>query len=217
MGKVLLAIIAVMGFCGNSFAGFIISVGSNVPLLADTANQTVDVFLTSNSDSDPTIKAMNLNVYIGNDAAHVLAADQGVFNTSFFNGVQLTGGGYFWDLGSGSSASAPLVAIASIAQPGVNFNLNAAQSVGLNTTVKIATLKIDTIGIFSGTFAISLNDPFAVGTGPTELIDALNASINALSFTNGSYTIAAVPEPSGLFLVGLGAGAMILRLRRNRV
>ena len=215
MGKVLLAIVSVLGCCSNSFAGFIISVGSNVPLLANTANQGVDVFLTSNSALDPAIKAMNLNVYIGNDAAHVLAADQGVFNNSLFNGVQLTGGGYFWDLGPGSFASAPSVGIASIAQPGVNFNAG-TQSVGMKTTVKIATLKIDTIGLFSGTFAISLNDPFLVGSGATELLDASPASITDLSFSNGSYTIAAVPEPSTLFLVGLGAGTIALRRRRTR-
>ena len=225
MGKVFLAIITAIGLSGNSFAGFIISVGSNVPLLANTDNQAVDVFLASNSPLDPAIKGMNLSVYIGNDTSHVLAGDQGVFSgiPGSLDGVQFLGSGYFWNQGNGSSigGAGPVLNAPAVIQAGVNFDsgiLPQSQSMPVNIPVKIATLRIDTTGISTGTYALTLDGSFDfVSAGApaniptTELIDSLDAAILGVSFTNGSYTITAVPEPSTLVLVGLGAGTLALR------
>jgi len=83
-------------------------------------------------------------------------------------------------------------------------------------------LKIDTTGIFSGTFAISLNDPFNIGIQPFQLIDASNDIIEegpGFSILNGSFSIEStpVPEPTSLVLVGLaGAGACAMRKRKQK-
>ncbi len=228
MVKVFLAVITAIGLSGNSFAGFIITIGSNVPLLAGTPNQAVDVFLTSDSIFDPAIKGMNLSVYIGNDASHVIAGDQGVFSgvPGSLDGVQLLGAGYFWNQGNGSSpgGAGPVVNAPAVIQAGVNFNLGIPQSITANTSVLIATLRIDTTGINSGTYAITLDGSFDfIGLGApsniptTELLDSLDAVIPGVSFTNGSYKITAVPEPSTLIFFAIGVGTVAFCRRGTEI
>ncbi|MFN7876165.1 MAG: PEP-CTERM sorting domain-containing protein [Pirellula sp.] len=78
------------------------------------------------------------------------------------------------------------------------------------TAVEIARLTLDTTGATVGTYNISLADFFAT--------DVNFSSINGSALGVPSYTIAAVPEPSSMALLGCVAlGGYVIRRRRRSV
>ena len=225
MRDALLVLLLTLSLSSNADAGFIITVAAITPLQPNTPNQSVDVFLKSDSLADPALRGMNFQAYLGNSHAAVLNKQHGVFQGPAapltHPGVQLTGGGYFWDLGSGSTAGGegPIVGAEAVAQVNVNFN-SGSQLVGVGNTVKIATLTIDTSGLAAATYAISLGDPYAVTGSPTQLIASDASNIDegiGLTLANGSFSIAAVPEPATLGIVGLAiVGAAGFRRRGSK-
>jgi hypothetical protein len=76
------------------------------------------------------------------------------------------------------------------------------------TAVEIARLTLDTTGATLGTYAISLTEFFARNSS--------FAAINGSALGVPSYTIAAVPEPSSMALLGCVAlGGYVIRRRRR--
>ena len=204
----------------DSRAGFILSVGSNITLLPDTQNQAVEVFLTSNDVADPDLTGMDVRAYLGNSYNGVLDGQEGKFQQG--NAVVLTGTDYFW----GASAISGFPGVTDVAIREANVRLpDGTQRSVLNgaqgpVTVKVATLYIDTTQLFSGTYAISLNDPYTIsasGTLTSTLTDLTGARLTP-GFQNGSFTITAVPEPGSLLLTaGIALAGAALRFRKRSI
>ncbi len=208
-----------IAFGSTSRADFIISVGSH-DVLANTANQSIDLFLTSTSNSDPQVSGINFRAVLGDGTGN-----QGVFTGAegTLQGTTFTGGGYFWDQAASSgSGESPVTGFPAVAD--ASWNFAAPRTVGTLAPVKIATIKIDTTGLFAGTFAIDLLDIASIGVGATELLIPAptpgTAAPGAFQIINGSFTITAVPEPGTMVLVGLiaaGGGAVRFVRRRRAV
>ena len=182
-----------------------IDVGSH-DLLPDTPGQTIEVYVTGGQP----IVGTNLNVQIAdglNTAGPVFqGVDQvleNIIGTTY--GVDAITGTLFDapnnNGGQDNSYIGPQVIAAVVVTP-------------QNTTVAadglLATLTIDTTGVFAGTYDLKL-----AGTrnGDTDLnLDSQNNPIEP-TITNGQINI--IPEPASALLLAAGGGVLIARRRRR--
>jgi hypothetical protein len=187
-------------FCSLTFGGFVLQVGDH-NLQPNAAGQRIDLFLSSTASTDPVLNGMNFRARLGDGSG-----TQGVFTgiPGSASGVVLTGGSYFWDgvaNGSTIGGQGPVLGAPAFAEISVNFNNSGnsqvLRSIGTDGPVRIASLLVDTTGLFSGTYAIDLSDSLTVGIGPTNLIGQGGSEIG-IGITNGRFQITAVPEPSSL-------------------
>ena len=205
-------------FAGLSHGDFVINVG-NHSLLPNTPNQPIDVYLTSNSMADPAVSGMNFRATLGDGSGN-----QGKFTGTqgTLDGVTFTGGGYFWDVSASTPiGQAPVVGGPAFADTSINFST--PQTFGL-TTSRIATIKVDTTGLFSGTYGIDLLDIANVGLGATQLLLPNPSSAVAspgpgiFQISNGTFQITAVPEPASLLTaMVLAMPGVFHRGRRSRM
>ncbi len=164
-----------------------INVG-NHNLLPDTPGQSIQVFVSSGTP----VSALNFNAQIGDGGSAAGKVDSGPKIT----GVDLENATIFAGHNSGQTLvdSYPQLALWNI--------MTEADGVTVPANGLLATLTLDTSGIFSGVYSLKLGDTLNGSTdfGPV-----------AASVTDGSLTI--VPEPASLGLLGM-AGCLLLRRRR---
>ena len=166
-----------------------ITVGSYY-LAANTAHQPIAIRVAGVS----SVGMFNLNAQIATGTG-----------TSFpvFDGVDLTTGTIFAPdhLDPLDTGSAPRLATWSILT--ASGTLSSAEGL-------LATLYIDTTGVSSGIYSLSLGDTL---NGPTAFYDAAGLPQNpAITITEGSFTI--VPEPASAALFLLAAPTLLRRRKR---
>lgn len=178
-------------FCGATFAVAAepsIVVGSH-SLLPDTAHQPITIHVNDVA----AVGMLNLNAQIGNGTGAAYAV---------FDGVDLTTGTIFAGnyLDPLDTGSAPRLATWSI--------VTATDTVSVADGL-LATLYVDTTGVSSGTYTLSLGETL---NGPTVFYDATGINAIPIAITDGSFTVA-VPEPGSLSILLLAAPALLRRRR----
>lgn len=167
-----------------------ISVGSH-DLLANTANQTIEVFVTGGD----AIEGLNLHVQVDDGSNTNGPVIQGVdaITGTIFDSKTLFGQ-------DDVSPEPQLFSAIVIASDDADINAN-----GL-----LATITLDTTGLFAGTYDLKLagtrngDTNLGLEIGGTETIEP--------AITNGQITV--VPEPTSAPL--LAAGGLVLSARRRR-
>jgi len=214
-------------FCHSANADFILTAGNSV-LQANQANQAIPIFATFQSSvahSIATTGGIQLNVRLGDGSG---SPGTPVFQGANVQNSQLgiSFAGTIWDgntvdiSGSAPVDLNPLVngGAADIATQygsmGISFVSNADFRTLTSSPQQIASLIIDTTGVNSGTYAITLDD---IVLGKTYFQSATDVDLTANTFViNGTFSIAAVPEPSTVLLIGCASVvAMMLRRRRT--
>ena len=207
---VLFTSLLLCAFSTNALGTLVINVGDHT-LLPNTANQEIQIFVTS--DAGDLVHGMNLQAGIGDGRDGL---DEPVFQGGgAFSGIDFSGS--IWETAPSAISGFGFPAILFDESQGLaslGFTNSGATVLGNGL---IATLIVDTSGILlgSGPFDLYLDEQFGLeGTTFTTVAGPLlTPTIN-----NGSITIAAVPEPSpALFgLVGFAGFAVILCFRRLR-
>ncbi len=205
MKKFLLAILLVGLVAPFAAAEIVVSVGSN-DVLANTANQQIDILISSDP-GDPDLSGMNLRVTIGDGLGPMLEpVFQGAEGS--LDGFSVTGS--IFDVpGAVESGEGPVNGAPSLINGGVTTPTN------VNANGVLISLFVDTTGFFDvGSFDLVFSNVL----GDTELLGPIGSAtpLPGVVFENGTINItAAVPEPSGM--VVLGALACVGLVRRRRV
>lgn len=195
-------------FCNCTYADIVIEVGDHT-LLANTAGQQVDI-LVSSAMGDPQISGINLHAEIGDGTG---SGAEPVFNGAQGSQEALVLSGTIFDgeLPSGQSPAtgAPSVTDAAIV-PSSNIVPNGV----------LISLLIDTtvFGTPGASYDLNLAGHTTAGLTDTELLGPVGAATPvAVTINNGSINIAAsaVPEPTAVTLLALGAIGMTARRRRS--
>jgi hypothetical protein len=169
----------------------VINVGS-FQLQPNTNNQVITLSVTG-ADA---VTGFNLRAVLGDGSG---AGVEPKFSAiSFITGT-------IWDAHPSTTTGGPIGGLTQDAQASVVFNTNGDNVPATGTFVK---LFIDTTGINSGTYALSLSGT-EIGT-PSKFIGTGGSEITT-TVTNGTIT---VPEPASLAVFGAG---LPLLLRRRRV
>ena len=180
---------ALFAAAASATAAPIIVVGSH-DLAANTAHQPIAIRVTGAQG----IGSLSLNAQIG---------DGNGTDRPVFDGVDLVGSGTLFaanHLSPDDIGSTPRLA---------TWTLVTANSTVSAEDALLTTLYIDTTGVSSGTFDLSLGNTL---NGSTAFFDETGTGeIANTAITNGSFTV--VPEPTSLGLAGVGA---MLLLRRKR-
>ncbi len=185
----------------HAFAGLMISVG-NYNLAPNEAGQTITLSVSGGDQ----VTGFNLRAQLGDGL--------GPNPEPIFQAVGFSGG--IWNAFPTIVAGGPVSGAPQYAQASVVFSTT-GESVAASGD--LVTITLDTTGLYSGTYSLDLAntdigaDSAFIGTGGSDL---------AAAITNGSVTIASVPEPSSLTLVWIGCGVLFLcwlaRMRRaNRL
>ena len=163
-----------------------IVVGSH-NLLPNTAGQPVQILV----ENVPDVAGVNLNAQIGDGSG---------IGTPLCNGVDLTTGTIFTSNNSGAwdNGSTPGLLIYSI--------LTTSGTVSASSAL-LATFYVDTTGLNSGTFVLSLGDTL---NGPTTFLS--ESGEVPIIITNGTLTV--VPEPTGLAILATGLLPLLRRRRK---
>lgn len=196
MRKLLLACCFVGLTAQFSLAEIVVAVGDH-DVLANTANQQIDVLVSTDGGQSPTIFGSNLHFQ--------LADGTGPIVEPVFNGFSIDGS-IFDVTGSGTAGG--------VVGGGQFIDASATPpAAGVDANGILVSLLIDTTGITSGTFALSGTITEGGANLPTQLLDG-NAAARTLVINDGSVTISAVPEPSSVVIVVAFGGIVLCRRRR---
>lgn len=195
--------LSIFAAASQTNAAATITVGSHT-LLANTPNQSFTILITGNEQ----VAGENFFAQIGDGGtANGGTLTKPVFqtvdivNTTIFAGNNTGATG---DQSPGGNAAHPLIWV-----DGTTANTN------VSDTGILATVTINTSGVFSGTFPLILNgvgSHYAAGPFAT-VLDNTSAKPIALAINNGSITVA--PEPATLALSAL-CGLLALQRRPRR-
>jgi hypothetical protein len=180
-------------FTSVSGAAVILSFGAPQTFASNSGIQSINVFANS------TIGAGESASSIGADFDLSGVAIFNTPNAGTFGGVGFLGNG---NIITGSSSFDRDPGLSNTGY--LNINFSAPQTVSSAAT-PLATLLVDTTGLASGTYSINAtNGFFGLGT---------------ISNATGSFTIAAIPEPTSMALLSLAIGGVVGRrlLRRRSV
>ncbi len=166
----------------------IIDVGPH-QLLANTPDQTISVFVTGGD----LVQAVNFAAQI-NDGGSAGGGD----NTGpVFTGLDILTGTIFAPSNQGQ------IGTQSFPQLVIDSTITSDSNPTVSADGLLATLVLDTTGVWSGTYDLKLSGTL---NGPTDF-GTIQPTI-----TNG--TIEIVPEPASMILLGLGGFAVVRKNRR---
>ncbi len=187
-------------FSPSLSAQILIQVGSN-SLLPDTANQSIDFFMTGQSPSAYNFQGFEFNMQVGDGGAAAGGTSVGPRIT----GVDLVAGTLFENNNLGTQDASgqpqnqhPLLAFYS------TITLSDTVTLLPGATPSIARVTFDTTGLNSGNWTLALG---LTVNGPTKFVNLAipghdgNGNIFP-TITDGSLAITAVPEPMMAPLVG---------------
>lgn len=219
-------------------AGFELRFDSNAQFLANTPDQTVDLYLKNLDPYDVKVRTTVIGSYVGytrevvfpdSGATPSYRGSEGNFQKEIgLAGIQMHGTGYFWP---GTFMSDVLNASAwgqNVSQVQVGGGRSSYNVLEGGSEVKLATFHIDTTGMTGNVLNISVNDqfnhlPLLFAATQVEVLgdDLVNTSHfvgNGITVTGGTYNIAHTPEPMAIGFAGLGltAGLGWLRARKSR-
>ncbi len=187
MRRYALAFAAVALLAGPALAQPIIDVGTHT-LQANTPDQIIRIYVSGGD----AVEALNFSAQIADGGSAGGGGDDG----PVFTGLDLLGGTIFAsnNLGQFGGSLDPQLAIAS----------TITSSGTVHADDLLATLTIDTTGVWSGTYVLKLSDTL---NGATDFGDV------DPTITNGMIQV--VPEPAGLALLAVGCLAMPRGRRRE--
>lgn len=194
MRRHLVVLIALL-MAGTTHAATI-NVGTHI-LLPDTANQTIEIYISG------TESLLGLNFF--GETGEGLSGP-------LFTAINITGPGTVFAGKTLTDAST---------LPDHFFEFVASTTVGDEVIANglLGIITVDTTGLFSGEYDLSLSNPLPSGFQGTAITGAGNPSV---SITNGIIKIQGeeVPEPASILLMaGLmacGAPALVMHRRRKR-
>ena len=196
----------------NSFAGFFFNVESATfsQDLANPLNPTsgsVNVFITSDNPAVDFATPPNINSYVANLDA---SGFTGTISSVTFQPATISTAPH-----TPLFPSTPNTFLLGTNSVGVS---TALADLGLNpplfNNAGLFRLNFTVPALQSGTFNLSFVDTAA---RPTDLVSSTTFSDISSGFNGGTITIAAVPEPSTIFLGGLAlAGVAVARKRRAK-
>lgn len=180
-----LAFAAMLSLAGSALAQPVINVGTH-QLQADTADQLIHIYVSGGD----AVEALNFSAQIADGGSAGGGTDDG----PVFTGLDLVDGTIFApnNLGQFGDSLNPQLAIAS----------TITSSGTVSADGLLATLTVDTTGVWSGTYALKLSDTL---NGTTDFGD-----VHPL-ITDGMIQV--VPEPASLALLTIGGLAMLRRRR----
>jgi len=216
-------IVIAMLFNSPSRGDFVINAGDHV-LQANTANQTIPIFAFFTSSAAHSVTStggLQFNVRLGDGAG--VAGSAPVFQGASVpaagtqTGIQFAG--TIWD---GLAAvdivgTAPVdlgngVVAGQFGSMGISFITNSNFRVLSAGPQLVAKLVIDTTGVSSGTFAITLD---GAELGKTYFQSATDVNLAGNTFVNNGRFIVSVPEPSTLALICCATLTGMAIRRRN--
>ncbi len=231
---ILAALLAVI-LHANAKGDFVFSI-SDTPLVNNSTNQKLQIFLSWNGNGVSQVAGMNLFAEIRNPegalSVPIFQGTQGTRSAFGFSSTMVSGSGFtttgetIWDSDSftaevSASGAAPELTNARRATVSVLSNdLSGFNFLSLpNTPRLVGEFSINTIGTTDQRFNLFFG---AIGGSSTDIVftDATSISLSnrELSFSVGNVT--AVPEPSSLvsaicMLALVGGGCLVRKRQRN--
>lgn len=203
MRKHVFATLTLLASLSSVNAAIIVNVGDH-QLQPDKAGQEISIEVTA-SEEDPQVVGFNLVAQLGDGTGVGSPVFDG--DPDSLDAVDFSGG--IWDAHTATtSGTAPIGAAPQFAAASVTFN---ESNLSVMPNGVLATLRVDTTGIFEGEFDLRLAETLG---NPSNFI--LPGGVQEVPLvTNGTVQIAAVPEPSTatLILTGLVGLTIFRRLR----
>jgi hypothetical protein len=180
-------------FISTGNAAILISFGAAPTFFANSGVQSIDVFANSTLVDGEVGAVLGADFTLGGGA---------VFNSP--NAGTFGGPGFIGNDNINSVASTfdrdTIPALANTGYLNITFT-NFAQTI-TNTPARLATLLVDTSGLASGNYSISVSEGFFGG--------------GFIADTSSSFNITAVPEPGSIWALGICLAGLVYRQRRSK-
>lgn len=200
---------ALLLFGASHVDGAILASLQTEPLAPNSSGQLLNVFLRSDSGAITDVAGIQFHARIGDGTA----TQTGVPNFNIVDGATYSpGAADSFDLAfesGGTEASNPFRysgGIVDLVTGGSTFTINTTETL-------VGSFRIDTTGISDQTFDFFIGDG---GVGAQSFVESEGSGTISIEDFNGSFTVAAVPEPATISFLGVLTVGSFARMRRRR-